>query len=60
MGDERMVCPMCEKKAVISSYLENARYRYKCRECGQYFEFNAPSYLAADLIWEYYIGGKEK
>lgn len=52
-------CPMCRIQAVVTSYLENQRYRYKCRECGQYFEYNAPSWLAADVVWKYVICGEE-
>lgn len=51
-------CVMCGTDAVVSSYLGNQRYRYKCRECGQFFEFNATSWLAADLIWKHYISGR--
>ena len=53
--DNKKLCVMCGKEAVVTSYLENSRYRFKCHECGQYFEFNAPSWLAAELIWKYYI-----
>lgn len=52
-------CPMCKNKNVFASYEENARYRYKCIDCGQYFEFNAPSQLAADVIFNHIIAKKE-
>ena len=51
-------CPMCEKTNVIATYEENRRYRYTCPDCGQYFEFNAPSQYAADIIFNYVISGK--
>lgn len=44
-------CPMCGSEKVIATYEERARYRYECRDCGQYFEFNAPPQLTADLIF---------
>ena len=45
-------CPMCSYDGdLLASYLENRRYRVECLNCGQWFEFNAPSQLAADLIW---------
>ncbi len=50
-------CPMCDKNEVVSTYKENARYRYKCNHCGQYFEFNAPSQLSADFIFNEVICG---
>lgn len=50
-------CPMCDKNEVFSTYEENARYRYWCNYCGQYFEFNAPSQLAADFIFNEVICG---
>lgn len=53
--DNKKLCVMCGKEAVVTSYLENGRYRFKCHECGQYFEFNAPSWLTAELIWKYHI-----
>ena len=43
-------CFKC-KGEVFSSYLENARYRYECLNCGQYFELNACSQLEADTIY---------
>lgn len=49
------LCPMCDKNEVFATYEENARYRYKCNYCGQYFEFNAPSQLAADVIFNQVI-----
>ena len=49
---------MCEKSNVIASYEENRRYRYFCPDCTQYFEFNAPSQFAADIIYNYVIRGK--
>ena len=48
-------CPMCGVKSVFATYEENARYRYECLNCGQYFEFNAPSQLAADVIFNQVI-----
>ena len=51
-------CIMCDKDDVIATYEENRRYRYACRNCGQYFEFNAPSQMAADLIFNYIIRGE--
>jgi transcription elongation factor Elf1 len=48
-------CPMCSVKNVFATYEENARYRYECRSCGQYFEFNAPSQMAADVIFNQVI-----
>ena len=48
-------CPMCYVKNVFATYEENARYRYECKSCGQYFEFNAPSQLAADVIFNHII-----
>jgi transcription elongation factor Elf1 len=50
-------CPMCSIHNVFASYEENARYRYECKSCGQYFEFNAPSQAAADVIFNYVICG---
>ena len=44
-------CPMCEKDEIFATYEENRRYKYRCKNCGQYFEFNAPSQYAADLIF---------
>lgn len=51
-------CPLCYSKNVFASYEENARYRYECNSCGQYFEFNAPSQLAADVIFNQVIAIK--
>lgn len=51
-------CPMCEKSNVIASYEKNRRYRYFCPYCKQYFEFNAPSQFAADVIYNNVISGK--
>ena len=51
-------CPMCDKNEVFATYEENARYRYKCNNCGQYFEFNAPSQFAADIIFNEVIRGR--
>lgn len=48
-------CPLCKSENVFATYEENARYRYECRDCGQYFEFNAPSQLAADVIFNQVI-----
>lgn len=50
-------CIMCDKDEVIATYEKNGRYRYECCNCGQYFEFNAPSQMAADLIFNYIIRG---
>lgn len=44
-------CPLCGIHEVFATYEENGRYRYECQNCGQYFEFNAPSQLAADHIF---------
>lgn len=44
-------CPMCGSEKVFVTYEERARYKYECRDCGQYFEFNAPSQLTANLIF---------
>ena len=52
-------CPMCGEKSVFASYEENARYRYECKCCGQYFELNAPSQLVADVIFNQIIAIKE-
>ena len=52
-------CPMCTVKNIFATYEENARYRYECLSCGQYFEFNAPSQMAADVIFNQVIA-KEK
>ncbi len=51
-------CPMCDKPAVFASYEENRRYKYECDNCGQYFEFNAPSQFAADIIFNEVIRGR--
>ena len=48
-------CPMCHKEKVFARYEEARRYRYVCLDCGQYFEFNAPSQLAADVIFNQII-----
>lgn len=48
-------CPLCKSESVFATYEENARYKYECRNCGQYFEFNAPSQLAADVIFNQII-----
>lgn len=50
-------CPKCGEKTVSASYKKNGRYKYKC-ECGQYFEFNAPSQYAADMIFNCIECGK--
>jgi hypothetical protein len=42
----------------MATYEERARYRYYCTNCGQYFEFNAPSQLAADIIFNEVIRGR--
>ncbi len=57
---ELMLCIKCKRKAVIVSYLEDMRYRYKCCECGQYFEFNGTSRLEAEVIWKYFICRDER
>ena len=44
-------CPMCDKNTVVATYEEQASYRYYCPNCEQYFEFNAPSQFAADIIF---------
>ena len=41
---------MCKSKATID-YLENQRYRIYCDYCGQWFEFNAPSQMVAEFIY---------
>ena len=43
-------CVMCKSKVTID-YLENQRYRIYCNYCGQWFEFNAPSQMAAEFIY---------
>ena len=43
-------CVMCKSKVTID-YLENQRYRIYCGYCGQWFEFNAPSQMAAEFIY---------
>lgn len=43
-------CPMC-RGSVETEYLENKRYRYKCKECGMCIDFNAPSQLVADKFF---------
>lgn len=53
-------CPLCDKPAVFASYEENRRYKYECGHCGQYFEFNAPSQYAADLIFNNIIRSRKK
>lgn len=52
---DKKKCIKCGKDAVVSSYLENQRYKYKCHECGQYFEYNATSWLEADIIYKHVI-----
>lgn len=52
------LCPKCGNKDILASYKENARYRYACKYCGQYFEFNAPSQFAADVIYNSIECGK--
>lgn len=44
-------CIMCESDKVKLTYLDNARYRVECSECGQYLEFNALSEMAAKVMW---------
>ena len=53
-------CPMCSVKAIFATYEERARYRYECMNCGQYFEFNAPSQLAADVIFNQVIANERR
>lgn len=47
-------CPMCGSTVNVI-YMENARYRFECDACGQYFEFNAPSQLTAESIFNHII-----
>jgi transcription elongation factor Elf1 len=51
---------MCKHNDVFASYEENKRYKYSCNVCGQYFEFNAPSQLAADVIFNQVIAHEQK
>ena len=51
-------CPMCNSDEVFATYEENRRYMYACQNCGQYFEFNAPSQFAADIIFNEVIRGR--
>lgn len=44
-------CMMCKSVRVKLIYLESARYRIECMDCGQYLEFNAPSEMAARVMW---------
>ena len=44
-------CPVCGGPEIMSFYMEDRRYRYRCCNCGQYFEFNARSQLQADNMW---------
>lgn len=44
-------CPMCGNEEIETSYMENRRYRFYCTICGQYFEYNAPSQMAAETIY---------
>ena len=48
-------CPLCHTKNVFATYEESQKYRYECKSCGQYFEFNACSQLAADIIFNQII-----
>ena len=50
-------CPICGGE-IETSYLNDWRYKYHCHKCGQYFELNAPTQMAADLIYNNYIGGR--
>lgn len=50
-------CPMC-KGSVETEYLEAKRYRYKCKECNLCVDFNAPSQLVADKIYNRIITRK--
>lgn len=53
-------CPMCRGKDIRAMYLESRQYNYECAACGQWFAFNAPSQLAADVIWNQVIArGRE-
>ncbi len=51
-------CPMCNSDKVFATYEENRRYKYACQNCGQYFEFNASSQFAADIIFNDVIRGR--
>ena len=51
-------CPMCGNfildflhEEIEITYMENRRYRFYCPICGQYFEYNAPSQMAAETIY---------
>lgn len=44
-------CPMCGNKKTGISYRDNYKYRFYCPICGQYFEYNAPSQMAAETIY---------
>ena len=44
-------CPMCGNKEMKTLYMENRRYRFYCPIFGQYFEYNAPSQMAAETIY---------
>ena len=44
-------CPMCKGTNIIATYENDWRYRYYCKNCGQYIELNAPTQMAADLIY---------
>ena len=53
-------CIMCGNQSVQTSYLEDRRYRFKCNECGQYFEFNASSWIEAEVIYKHVMCGEER
>ena len=52
-------CIICGNQSVRTSYLEDRRYRFKCNECGQYFEFNASSWIEAEVMWKHIICKEE-
>ena len=58
MSKELKRCLMCRGE-VESESLGDWRFRYRCRGCGQFFELNAPTKMAADLIYNSYIGREE-
>ena len=44
-------CPVCSCPEIMTFYVSDRRYRYRCCACGQFFEFNASSQLHAYRIW---------
>ena len=44
-------CPMCGNKEIETTYMENQKYIIYCSNCGQYFEYNAPSQMAAETFY---------